>query len=113
MTKFIMQKEKNYTKQELMRLADDLALLYLHRYNLPQYSGLLQSTAYRAVNLRLKAADITDFAVIPADIAGIALNDAEIALASKCISLTKGKIDITVLSLEVINNNDSQEYEYE
>lgn len=88
-----------------MRLADDLALLYLHRYNLPQYSGLLQSTAYRAVNLRLKAADTTEFDVIPADIAGIALNDAEVALGSKCVSLTKGKIDIKVLNQDMLKTS--------
>ena len=84
MAQCIPIKDKTYTKLELLRLADGLALLYLHRYDIPQYSGLLQSTSRHAVNLRLNAAEISNYDTIPSDIAGLALNDAKIALDSKC-----------------------------
>ena len=81
-------KDKTYTKLELLRLADGLALLYLHRYDIPQYSGLLQSTSRNAVNLRLNATRISNYETIHQDIAGLALNDAKIALDSKCKEVT-------------------------
>ena len=88
MAQCIPIKDKTYTKLELLRLADGLALLYLHRYGIPQYSGLLQSTSRHAVNLRLNATRISNYDTIPSDIAGLALNDAKIALDSKCKEVT-------------------------
>lgn len=101
MTRFIPAKDKVYTKTELLRLADELSILYLRRYGLSQYSGLLQSVANQAVNLRLDVAEIKMYDMIPAQIADFALNDAEIALNSKCQELTKGKIEVAVYDYAV------------
>ena len=100
MTRLIPAKEKTYTKTELLRLAYELSILYLRKYDLPQYSGLLESIANKAVNLRLHASEMYDaiktYDTIPASIADFALNDAEIALNNKCQELTKGKIEVAV-----------------
>lgn len=101
MTRFIPAKEKTYTKTELLRLADELSILYLRKYDLSQYSGLLESVANKAVNLRLHASEIQTYDMIPAPIADFALNDAEIALNNKCQELSKGKIEVAVYNYAV------------